>query len=272
MKKAAVPAVKYPPVFQYSQNNLQDYVDCQRRFQLRHLLRQEWPAPLLEPLRDAERDRRMGEQFHRLIERFYLGLPVELPDESPLTPWWNAFRIQRLKLPGTIRKPEALYSIPFKERRLTAKFDLVAIEPGMEVVLVDWKTSRFRPTRPNLAARMQTLVYLYVATEALAVDFGMAIPPAAVKLIYWFANAPDEPEIFEYSSALHKDGKRRLEKLIKEIEGHTEPIWPLTADLNQCRQCNYRSLCERGVEAASINERDAFESLDAAEPVPEIEL
>lgn len=265
---------KYPPVFQYSQNNLQDYVDCNRRFQLRHLLRQQWPAPLLEPLRDAEAERLLGEQFHRLIERFYLGLPIEVPDDSPLSTWWNAFRAQRPVLPGTIRKPEALYSVPFRDRRLTAKFDLVAIEPGMEVVLVDWKTSRFRPSRSTLAARMQTLVYLYVATEALATDFGMAIPPAAVKLIYWFANAPDQPEIFEYSSALHKDAKKRLDKLIKEIEGRTDPVWPLTDDLKQCRACNYRSFCERGVEAASLAEQDALEALgfDVSEGLPEVEL
>lgn len=269
-----MPAPLYPPVFQYSQNNLQDYVDCNRRFQLRHVLRQQWPAPLLEPLRDVEADMRLGAQFHRQVERFYLGIPVELPDDSPLAAWWNAFRANRLILPGTLRKPEAQYSVPLGGSRLTAKFDLIAVQPSQEIVIVDWKTSRRRPTRATLAQRMQTLVYLYVAVEALAYEFTTLVPPTAVKLIYWFANAPDQPEIFQYSKKLHQDGKRRLHTLIDEIEGHTEPIWPLTDDLDQCRVCNYRSYCERGTEAASIYAPAADDALDfeADGGIAEVEL
>ena len=43
-----------PPTFQFSQNSLQDYVDCPRRFQLRYLLRQPWPAVESEPLSEYE--------------------------------------------------------------------------------------------------------------------------------------------------------------------------------------------------------------------------
>ena len=33
-----------PSEFQFTQGKLQDYVDCPRRFQLRHVLMQPWPA------------------------------------------------------------------------------------------------------------------------------------------------------------------------------------------------------------------------------------
>ena len=148
----------FPPIFQYSQNNLQDYEACARRFQLRYLRAQQWPAPLLEPLTDYEAEKRLGDLFHRMIERFYLGVPVE-PPAGVLATWWQTFWDHTpANLPRTIRKPEATYSIPIGEHRLVAKFDLLTIDPHRQIVIVDWKTSRQRPTRDVLAERLQTLV------------------------------------------------------------------------------------------------------------------
>ncbi len=265
----------FPPIFQYSQSNLQDYVDCKRRFQLRYLLDQQWPAPLVEPLNEVEADQRLGDYFHRLLERSYLGVPVT-PPEGPLKAWWDVFlEYGPTNVPRAIRKPETVYSIPFGTRRLLAKFDLLAVEPRRQVVIIDWKTSRHRPSRDILAGRLQTLVYLYVAAEALSVEFGAAVRPSAIKLIYWFVNAPQEPEVFEYSDTLHQAAKRRLTSLIGEIEAlqqANQPIWPLTDDLNQCRACNYRSYCERGITAANINDAEISATFNPDDPVPEIEL
>ncbi len=263
--------MRYPPVFQYSQSNLQDYLDCARRFQLRHLDGQPWPAPLVEPLSDAEAERRLGEHFHRLIERYYLGIPVE-PPVGIVGVWWEAF-LDHLpaNLPRAIRRPEALYSVPLADRRLVAKFDLLAIDPRRQIVIVDWKTGRLRPSRESLASRMQTRVYLFTAVEALAAAFGETVRPAAVKLIYWFAAAPEQPEVFTYSEAEHEAARRDLTELIESIERHAESIWPLTAHLERCRACNYRSLCERGVEAASVSET-VIEDDDESEVPDEIAL
>ena len=38
-----------PDDFHFSQGSLQDYVDCQRRFQLRYLMKLAWPAVDAEP-------------------------------------------------------------------------------------------------------------------------------------------------------------------------------------------------------------------------------
>ncbi|MHB8627932.1 MAG: PD-(D/E)XK nuclease family protein [Aggregatilineales bacterium] len=264
----------FPPVFQYSQDNLQDYVECARRFQLRYLLRQQWPAPLAEPLHDAETELRLGDEFHRLVERHFLGLNVT-PPAGLLSEWWRAFETHPPPdLPDAIRKPEAAYSIPLAGRRLVAKFDLLAIEPGKRVVIVDWKTTRHRPSRKILEARLQTAVYRYVAVEALAHDFGGSIPPEAIRLIYWFAAAPTQPESFDYDAAQHAATGAYLRELIAKIEQHTEPIWPLTDDLRKCEHCNYRSFCERGSHAAPLADPDqsgAMLTFDLAD-VPEIEL
>ncbi len=253
----------YPPIFQYSQDSLQDYGECARRFQLRHLIRQAWPAPLAEPLTEAERDVQMGEQFHRMADRHWLGLAVA-PPPGELGVWWKAFLDFPLPdLPGEFRRSEAIYSIPFGTRRLVAKFDLVAIAPGQRIVIVDWKTSHRRPDRSVLAQRWQTRVYQYVATEALAHEFGGMVPPEAVSLVYWFAAAPNNPETLAYSAAQHAETRRILESTIAEIEAQSEPIWPLTDDLRRCQACQYRSLCERDVPIAAPSELDLSDRLVA---------
>ena len=71
-------------------------------------------------------------------------------------------------------------SIPIKTYRLTAHFDLIAVETD-RAVIVDWKTEQRLPTREQLLKRMQTRVYRYVLTVA------QQRPPGTVSMIYWFA-------------------------------------------------------------------------------------
>ncbi len=62
-----------------------------------------------------------------------------------------------------------------------------------------------------------------------------------------------------------------------EISGLEQPVLALTGDPRRCRFCNYRSLCERGGQAGSVNElEDELE--DSGSPdldfssLPEIEF
>ena len=245
----------FPPIFQYSQDNLQAYSACTRRFQLRHLVRQTWPEPVGESIDKLEDDLKYGDQFHRLIERHMLGIAVPPPIEPPLAEWWQAYlRHPPRDLPPDppIRKVEASYSVPFSDRRLVAKFDLLAIVPGERVVIVDWKTSAARPDRQLLAERWQTAVYLYVAAEALGREFGRppgsTVPPESISLIYWFATAPDQPIVFQHSKATHEHYRERLTQITGSIKARVasgEKIWPLTDDLARCQTCTYRVLCDR---------------------------
>ncbi|HZU87116.1 MAG TPA: PD-(D/E)XK nuclease family protein, partial [Anaerolineaceae bacterium] len=62
-----------PVSFHFSQNNLQDYVDCARRFELRHLLRLEWPALQSEPVLERERLMILGQRFHQMVQQHLSG-------------------------------------------------------------------------------------------------------------------------------------------------------------------------------------------------------
>ncbi len=249
------------PVFQFSQNSLQDYVDCQRRFQLRYVLDQRWPAAESEPIEEHEHFVEQGSQFHLLIQRHLLGLDAEklTPADDLLREWWeNYLASDPLKgLPNTFRQPEVQLSTPMLDQRLLARFDVLAIDPGERAVIVDWKTTRYRPDRRTLAARLQSRIYPFVLAEAGAFLFGGSLAPEQISLIYWFANEPGRPEVFAYDQAQHEHTRTYLEGLIAEILGFDQETWPLTDDHDLCSYCVYRSLCDRGTEAGTIRETAA---------------
>jgi CRISPR/Cas system-associated exonuclease Cas4 (RecB family) len=246
-----------PPAFQFSQQSLQDYADCPRRFQLKYVLGQQWPAVEAEPITRHERFIEQGAEFHLLIQRHLLGIPAEklTPRDPVLARWWDAYlRYPPPDLSATQRMPEILLSTPLGGQRLMARFDLLAIEPGVRAVIVDWKTTRHRTDHRVLAGRLQTKVYPFVLVEAGTYLFGKRIEPEQVSLTYWFAEAPQHPETFHYETAQHEDNRAYLTQLIAEVIGNKQGVWPLTADTDHCRYCLYRSLCERGERAGYMDE------------------
>jgi hypothetical protein len=248
-----------PPAFQFSQNSLQDYVDCARRFQLRYVIDQKWPAAESEPIDRHEHFLEQGSKFHLLVQRHLSGIPTEAltPHDPLLAGWWQDYlRHPIADLPETVRLPELNLSTPVAGQRLTATFDLLALEPGQRAVIVDWKTSQRLPHRDTLAARLQTRVYPFVLVEAGTHLFGGPIAPEQAAMIYWYANYPTQPQRFPYDAAQHAANREYLSGLIESILAHDEEEWPLTEDERRCKYCVYRSLCDRGVEAGPFGEWD----------------
>jgi len=251
-------AEKYPPEFHFNQANLNDFEDCARRFQLRHIERQPWPAPRLEPLDEVDAAARRGEMFHRLVQRHILDIPAPAPADPKVAAWFAAFQsaLPALHLPTAIRRPEATYSIALAGKRLMARFDLVTVDPGREIVICDWKTG-YPVEAAVLQARLQTAVYLTVARDALRRLYGGPIPAAALTLLYWFAEAPDQPVRIRLTDddaydRLHLQLARLIDRV--DLFHRDARIWPLTDDLRQCTRCNYRTLCKRSVATASVSE------------------
>ena len=255
-----------PPNFQFSQASLQDYVDCPRRFQLRYLLRVDWPAIDAEPALESERHLQQGNAFHRLVHQHLLGIPEEqlssAAADEDLRHWWtNYLTLPPADLPAT-RYPEVVLSAPLGGYRLVAKYDLVAVDAGQRITIVDWKTYRKRPRLKWLGERLQTRVYPYLLVQAGSqLNAGRPPRPEQVEMIYWYANFPRMPERFPYDAARCEADTAYLASLVEEIEGEVERLgeadFPLTFHERRCNYCPYRSLCERGVEAGVIEEIEA---------------
>jgi len=260
-----------------SQSSLQDYVDCAKRFQLRYVERLSYPAIESEPTLENEKHQKEGEYFHRLIQQYLLGIPAEQISKIANTPnlqrWWENFLQSKdlsgfSPLSGMLRKnltrlilPEATLSAPVGNFRLVAKYDLLAIENG-KATIYDWKTYRKRPRNEFLSARMQTRVYRALLVHAGAhLNNGQPFTPEQIEMVYWFADFPNEPARFTYTSAQYKRDWDTLVKLADEIQSASS--YPLTDDRTKCSYCPFRSYCDRGIRAGDMD--DAETELEAEE-------
>lgn len=264
-----------PETFQFSQGSLQDYVDCQRRFQLHHVLMQPWPALITEPALEAERHVQRGADLHHLAHQHILGLDAERLEatihDEVLARWWHTYlTCPPPDLPEAARRAEVVVAAPLAGFRLMAKYDLLAVEPGARLAVVDWKAVLSRPSRAVLSRRLQTRVYRYLAIRAgAAFNSGRPPQPEQVEMVYWFAEFGGAVERFPYDVDQYAADGAYLTGLIAEIAAHVEPIWPLTLDERRCRLCNYRSLCERGATAAFLGELE--DDLEPAEVAIDLE-
>lgn len=256
--------MKIPANFAFSQNNLQDYVDCPRRFELRYLEKLAWPAIRSEPILAVERHMLLGERFHRMIQQHQSGLPAELvgvtASEPELIDWWQAYLSAAPDPLPERRLVEHTLSAPLGNYRLVAKYDLLAIAPGERAMIVDWKTSLRKPKRALLSRRIQTRLYPFLLVEAgKSLNNGAPFKPEQIELIYWFTADPRNPERFPYSTDQFDQDRKFLQGLIADAVNASETNFPLTSNLLMCRYCNYRSLCDRGESAAEMEDDAADE-------------
>jgi hypothetical protein len=268
-----------PVDFSFSQSSLQSYVDCARRFWLTYIERLPWPAVQAAPVQAYEEQMRLGDQFHRLVQRVEIGMDRtsvgrDLP--FPLDEWFAAYLTHRPRdLPPAV-EVECVFSVSIPTRdgdqsaptfRLTAKYDLVAraeqsSTSDRRIVIIDWKTGRHRPSPTTLRAKMQTLVYPFVLVEA-APSLGWGkLRPEDVEMRYWFTAEPDTPIVFRYDQTQHERARREVQRIIGAIAaGHDMADFPMAPDseetrLRLCRYCVYRSRCDRGLVAGPIDGSD----------------
>jgi hypothetical protein len=247
-----------PPDFTFSQNNLQTFVDCPRRFELAYIKQQRWPAVQVEPVLEHERHLEMGARFHQLVFQHKQGLPVEVLTAAISDPdtlhWWNNYlKYAPADLPPT-QLPEYDLSMPFAGYRLMARYDLLAVDPGRQVVIVDWKTAMKQSPAYLLAARVQTRLYPFILanTPTLCGD----LPRDRISMLYWFPNFPHDPIPFAYSADKCEQDRSYFSNLISDILHTPDDGFPITSNTRTCFFCTYRSLCDRGNKPGDLAEME----------------
>lgn len=261
-----------PSKFTFSQQSLQDYEDCPRRFFLRYIQKLDWPAVESEPVLEQEHLVDLGYRFHQLIQQALSGIPREAVEstihEPELLRWWNAFQSLELDLSGSKSFVEESLVAPFENARIMAKFDLLLLASTGEIMIYDWKTTRTKPVRSRYFDRAQTLVYPFVLTLAGgSMTGGCPINPETVEMRYWFPEYPEDTLSFPYSAGQHQQNMESLSRQINEISTKSDlKDFEKTAKEQTCRYCRFRSLCERGTAAGERSEDGISESDDSPNP------
>jgi CRISPR/Cas system-associated exonuclease Cas4 (RecB family) len=246
-----------PIDFQFSQNNLQSFINCPRQFELRYILRQDWPAVQSVPVLEQERQMKLGYQFHHMLHQYLSGMSPDsiskMISDLDLMRWWNSFLVHSpvRQLPKP-QYPEYYLIAPFAGFRLVAKYDLLAVDPGNHAVIFDWKTSRTTPNTAYLKQRMQSRLYPFLLSLAgKNLNQGIPLSPEQIEMIYWFPEYPKSFVSIQYSSSQYQKHHDEIQALISEILAleDAEGIFPQTNDESHCLYCRYRSLCDRGKKA-----------------------
>jgi hypothetical protein len=230
---------------------------------------------------EHERYLQKGLAFHRLVHQHLLGVPSQalssmLHDEE-LQRWWDNYLLfigdftsvgDYGDLENARRYPEISLTAPLGDYRLIAKYDLIILTPDGQAIIFDWKTSRKPLQRRWLEGRLQTRLYPSLLLRA-ADHLKRTIPPAPgeVEMVYWFPGFPDQSQRFPYDLSKFREDERYLTDLVETIQDLDEDQFPLTDDERRCAYCVYRSLCNRGVKAGSLEgfEMDDEISSDALE-------
>ena len=243
--------------FIFSQNSLQNYVDCKRRFFLKEIQQLQWPALESEPTRLQEERTALGAEFHLICNQYFCGVPETAIRESIESPeillWWNAFIGLGLQ-PTPHLQPEKAITVSFLDFRLTVHYDLLITNQEDHYVIYDWKTNLNQPQRTTLGKRMQTMVYPMVLQIFRETKDLKNAQPENIEMIYWYPAFPEHPIKFTYDQTTYARQKSELETLIAEIVQNEKDDFYLTEKISHCNFCQYRSFCNRGEKAGMFSE------------------
>lgn len=254
-----------PNNFQFTQTNLQDFIDCPKRFELKYLQQIHWPARIVDNAQEYQEWMELGSRFHFLLYQFFSGLQADdlgkSIDDPSLASWWHAFLtwIEQERLNGDFF-PEYTLFAEVAGHRVAAKYDLI-VRDGNKVMIVDWKTSK-KPTNAFLNDRIQSRVYPLIMTLAgkvIQISHKPVIPEM-IEMLYWFANKPNDPFITQYDENLYNQDHALISRLIQKITSLSKDEYRKTEDVRHCRFCSYRAYCNRGAEPGKIEEFDALET------------
>jgi len=201
----------------------------------------------------------LGNGFHRLVHQHQLGISLDrltsIAQADPeLDAWWQSYLLSGVRGLPEERHPEVRIRSNFAGWPVVGNYDLLAVNPGQEVVIVDWKTSRRLPRREQMQVRLQTRIYPALLVQS---DSGLnheeAIEPEMIRMRYWFPEFPDQPIDFKYDQDRFQQDVEMINELITRVAAMEEAGLIKTEQLERCRFCLYRSLCDRGEAAGPVD-------------------
>ncbi|WP_408956489.1 PD-(D/E)XK nuclease family protein [Natroniella sp. ANB-PHB2] len=238
----------------FSASALKTYDTCKLKFKRRYLEGLFWPSDWSQDQEDKEIFK-LGQEFHRLAERYYSRGRIVDPD-SLLSEQMQNWLAQLVEF-RPYNDQERFYSeqeLRFNGAgvKLMGKYDLLYISKEGQGIIYDWKTYKQQPRVEYWRNSLQTVVYRYLICKAGGQYApGVEWNPDDITLIYWNPRFPKDYEPLNYSQWQFERDEARIKNLIAEIKALSHDQFYATENEKSCRYCEYRPICH-GEEALRV--------------------
>ncbi|GAA0090786.1 PD-(D/E)XK nuclease family protein [Paraclostridium bifermentans] len=245
--------------FLFSQNSINTYRSCPLKFKFKYVDKLNWKQDD-EGSRDYYENLKLGSDFHLICERYFSNIPtgIEFLNNEEFNIWLE--KIKRL-IPI---KDDKLYLPEYEVRyslnnfKIQAKFDLVVVDKD-SISIWDWKTENRKIEYKDVENRVQTLVYLFLASETIGKICNLDIDYENIKLSYYQPEYYNEPITITYSNEKHNINKKQLENYIGNILNTNYDEEKNIKNIKHCKFCEFNKLCNNEAVNYSTLEEEIYE-------------
>lgn len=243
----------------FSQNSINTYRSCPLKFKFKYVDKLNWKQDD-EGSRDYYENLKLGSDFHLICERYFSNIPtgIEFLNNEEFNIWLE--KIKRL-IPI---KDDKLYLPEYEVRyslnnfKIQAKFDLVVVDKD-SISIWDWKTENRKIEYKDVENRVQTLVYLFLASETIGKIYNLDIDYENIKLSYYQPEYYNEPITITYSNEKHNINKKQLENYIGNILNTNYDEEKNIKNIKHCKFCEFNKLCNNEAVNYSTLEEEIYE-------------
>lgn len=245
--------------FLFSQNSINTYRSCPLKFKFKYVDKLNWKQDD-EGSRDYYENLKLGSDFHLICERYFSNIPtgIEFLNNEEFNIWLE--KIKRL-IPIKDDKqylPEYEVRYSLNNFKIQAKFDLVVVDKD-SISIWDWKTENRKIEYKDVENRVQTLVYLFLASETIGKIYNLDIDYENIKLSYYQPEYYNEPITITYSNEKHNINKKQLESYIGNILNTNYDEEKNIKNIKHCKFCEFNKLCNNEAVNYSTLEEEIYE-------------
>lgn len=229
--------------FLYSQNSINTYKSCPLKFKYKYIDKVNWKQDD-ENSRDYYENLKLGTDFHLICERYFSNIPtgIEYVENRDFHIWLD--KIKRM-IPinnESIYLPE--YEVRYKlgDSNIQAKYDLVIINEN-SISIWDWKTENRKLDYKNVENRMQTIIYMFLASEVITKLWNKNIDYKDISMNYYQPEYYNEPITIKYSKEKYIQNKNNIKNYIDTIRKTFYEDENSLRNNNHCKFCEFNKLC-----------------------------
>jgi len=256
--------LRFAEYFLFTQQSLATFERCPLKFKKRYLESIKWDN---FPDEEIKKRLEMGNNFHLLAYRYFLGVDTGLNDKTEgfleLNSWMENLENKFKKEENRKYLPEYKLRMAKDILRLEANFDLLIVDKD-KLEIWDWKThgKKIKPEQRSYRVNkykksLQTIVYLFVLKEQSERIMGRTIKCENISMCYW---QPDPPQVLteiRYTDEMHSAYREILQNKIRGILQYDFSEFDKALYEKNCKYCEFNWFCN--------NERVDFDTIEQDE-------